>query len=58
MKILFQYQTKKKKELEAVEYITKLFQEAATISTAAIKHQVPEPHNILVYEKRRARHNK
>jgi hypothetical protein len=49
----------RKKELEeAVEYMAKLIQEAATISTPAIKHQVPESHNILlhvkelVYEKR------
>jgi hypothetical protein len=58
MKYLF----KEKQELEeAVEYMTELIQEAATISTPAIKHQVPESHNIqlhvkeLVYEKRRAR---
>jgi hypothetical protein len=42
--------------------MTKLIQEAAMISTPAIRHQVPELHNItphikeLVYEKRRARH--
>jgi hypothetical protein len=41
--------------------MTKLIQEAATISTPAIKHQVPESHNIplhimeLVCEKCRAR---
>jgi hypothetical protein len=53
---------KGKQELEeAVEYMTKLMQEAATISTPAIKHQVPESHNIplhvkeLAHEKRRAR---
>jgi hypothetical protein len=52
---------KEKQELEeAVEYMTKLIQEAATISAPAIKHQVPETHNIqlhikeLVYEKSRA----
>jgi hypothetical protein len=41
--------------------MTKLMQEAATISTPAIQHLVPEPDNMslhikeLVYEKRRAR---
>jgi hypothetical protein len=41
--------------------MTKLIQEATTISAPAIKHQVPEPHNIglhikeLVYKKRRAK---
>jgi hypothetical protein len=60
-KNLFKCQTKKKELEEAVEYMTKLIQEAATISTPAINHQVPESHNIplhseeLVYEKCRAR---
>jgi hypothetical protein len=52
---------KEKQEFEeAVEYMTKLIQEAATISAPAIKHQVPETHIIqlhikeLVYEKSRA----
>jgi hypothetical protein len=46
---------------EAVEYMTKLIQEAATISTSAIRHQIPESQNIplhikeLVYEEHRAR---
>jgi hypothetical protein len=41
--------------------MAKLIQEAATISTPAIKHKVPESHNTplhikeTVYEKRRAR---
>jgi hypothetical protein len=53
---------KGKQELEeAVEYNTKLIQEAAKIFTPAIRHKVQESHNIqlhikgLVYEKRRAR---
>jgi hypothetical protein len=53
---------KEKQELEVgVEYMTKLIQKAATISTSGIIHRVPESHNIplhmkeLIYEKRRAR---
>jgi hypothetical protein len=53
---------KEKQEFEeALEYMAKLIQEAATISTPAIKHQVPGSHNMplhikeLVYEKRTAR---
>jgi hypothetical protein len=59
---LFKYETKEKQGLEAVEYMTKLIQETATISTPEIKYQVSESHNIplhfkeLVYEERRARH--
>jgi hypothetical protein len=56
-KKLFIYQPKRKKELEeAAEYMTTFIQEAATISTRAIKHQVSDSHNIrlhikeLVYE--------
>jgi hypothetical protein len=46
---------------EAVDYMTKLIQAAATISIPAIEHHVPESHNIplhvkeLVFEKRRPR---
>jgi hypothetical protein len=37
----------KQKLKEATEFITKLIQEVSMISTPAIKHQVPESHNIL-----------
>jgi CHAD domain-containing protein len=60
-KICLNIRLKGKQELkEAVDYMTKLIQEAAMISTPAIQHQVPESHNIplqikeLVYEKCRA----
>jgi hypothetical protein len=59
---LSKFQTKDKQELEeAIEYITKLIQEAVTISTPIIRKQAPESHSIplqlkdLVHEKRRAR---
>jgi hypothetical protein len=43
---------KEKQELEeAVEYMAKLIQEDATIFKPAIKHQVPELHNILLHIK-------